>query len=119
MNCGADTLPSACILSLVRILAWKLPGYIGAGPKDDPFIRIDAFMILYPVEVTFGILGACLPLLRPILHRREYASRASGNSYGLGPVHLSSSQTALNARARSASGERSHVFDTSRSTDGK
>lgn len=91
-------LRSACVLSLVRILAWKLPGYIGVV-QDDPYIRSDAFEILYPVEVTFGILGACLPLLRPILHRKEYASRFSSNR--LGPIHNSSSQTALTARARS------------------
>lgn len=89
---------SACTLSLVRILAWKLPGYIGASP-DDPYIRVDAFEILYPVEITVGILGACLPLLRPILHRKEYyASRASGNSFAMGHLQVSTSQTALNGR---------------------
>lgn len=104
--------------SLARILAWKLPGYIGAGPKNDTFIRIDAFMLLYPVEVIFGILGACLPLLRPILHRREYASGVNRSSYGLGPVRVSSSQTALNARARSESGEGFRVPKAAGSMEG-
>lgn len=86
---------SACVLSLLRILAWKLPGYIGQAPTDT-YIRRDAFEVLYPIEITFGILGACLPMLRPICHRKEYPSRSSGNnSYAMGPVRNAGSRTAL------------------------
>ncbi|KUI60892.1 hypothetical protein VP1G_08073 [Cytospora mali] len=84
----------ACGLSLVRVLAWKLPGYIGEAPSD-PYLRRDAFEVFYPVEITFGILGACLPMLRPILHRKEYASRASGQSIAMGRVRTSGSHAAL------------------------
>lgn len=86
------------MLSLLRILAWKLPGYIGQAPTDT-YIRRDAFEVLYPIEITFGILGACLPMLRPICHRKEYPSRSSGsggnNSYSMGPVRNAGSRTAL------------------------
>lgn len=86
---------SACVLSLLRILAWKLPGFIGQAPTDT-YIRRDAFEVLYPIEITFGILGACLPMLRPICHRKEYPSRSSGNnSYSMGPVRNGGSRTAL------------------------
>lgn len=87
---------SACVLSLLRILAWKLPGFIGQAPTDT-YIRRDAFEVLYPIEITFGILGACLPMLRPICHRKEYPSRSSGNnSYAMGPVrNAGGSRTAL------------------------
>lgn len=85
---------SACVLSLLRILAWKLPGYINEAPEDT-YIRRDAFELLYPIEITFGILGACLPMLRPIFHRKEYGSRSSGNSYAMGPVRNAGSRTAL------------------------
>lgn len=85
---------SACVLSLLRILAWKLPGFIGQAPTDT-YIRRDAFEVLYPIEITFGILGACLPMLRPICHRKEYPSRSSGNSYSMGPVRNVGSRTAL------------------------
>lgn len=85
---------SACVLSLLRILAWKLPGFIGQAPTDT-YIRRDAFEVLYPIEITFGILGACLPMLRPICHRKEYPSRSSGNSYAMGPVRNAGSRTAL------------------------
>jgi hypothetical protein len=84
----------ACVLSLLRILAWKLPGFIGQAPSDT-YIRRDAFEVLYPIEITFGILGACLPMLRPIFHRKEYPSRSSGNSYAMGPVRNAGSRTAL------------------------
>ncbi|KAJ0104468.1 hypothetical protein J7T55_010934 [Diaporthe amygdali] len=84
----------ACVLSLLRILAWKLPGYINEAPEDT-YIRRDAFELLYPIEITFGILGACLPMLRPIFHRKEYGSRSSGNSYAMGPVRNAGSRTAL------------------------
>lgn len=88
-------ISSACVLSLLRILAWKLPGFIGQAPTDT-YIRRDAFEVLYPIEITFGILGACLPMLRPICHRKEYPSRSSGNnSYSMGPVRNGGSRTAL------------------------
>lgn len=79
---------------MARVLAWKLPGYIGQAP-NDPYLRRDAFEVLYPVEITFGILGACLPMLRPIVHRKEYASRATGESYAMERGQNSGSQTAL------------------------
>ncbi|KAL2278752.1 hypothetical protein FJTKL_14203 [Diaporthe vaccinii] len=82
----------ACVLSLLRILAWKLPGFIGQAPTDT-YIRRDAFEVLYPIEITFGILGACLPMLRPICHRKEYPS--GNNSYAMGPVRNAGSRTAL------------------------
>lgn len=46
------------------------------------------FELLYPVEITFGIVGACLPMLRPILHRKEYSGKYdhSGPSLELGRV---------------------------------
>lgn len=92
------TTRSACVLSLLRILAWKLPGFINQAPEDT-YIRRDAFELLYPIEITFGILGACLPMLRPIFHRKEYPSRSSGhsrNSYAMGPVrNTGGSRTAL------------------------
>lgn len=74
----------------MRVLAWKLPGYIGKAPEDQ-YLRRDAFEVFYPIEITFGILGACLPMLRPILHRKEYSSRAGGQSYEMGPVRASGS----------------------------
>ncbi|POS68846.1 hypothetical protein DHEL01_v212760 [Diaporthe helianthi] len=83
----------ACVLSLLRILAWKLPGFIRQAPSDI-YIRRDAFEVLYPIEITFGILGACLPMLRPLFHRKEY-SRSSRNSYAMGPVRDAGSRTAL------------------------
>lgn len=52
-------------------------------------------MVFYPVEITFGILGACLPILRPILHRKEYASRGSGQSFAMGQVPICGSRTEL------------------------
>lgn len=84
----------ACGLSLARVLAWKLPGYVGKTTYD-PYLRRDAFEVFYPIEITFGILGACLPMLRPILHRKEYTSRASGQSFAMGRVPTAGSQAAL------------------------
>jgi hypothetical protein len=68
----------ACALSLVRLFAWKVRGYV--APTADPLIRQDAFDCLYGVEVTTGVLAACLPMLRPLLHRKEYSlsARTSG-----------------------------------------
>lgn len=44
------------------------------------------FEILYPVEIIFGIIGACLPMLRPIFHRKEYSGGYdhSGQSVEMG-----------------------------------
>lgn len=54
--------------------------------------------MLYPVEITFGIIGACLPMLRPILHRKDYSGKYdhSGQSLELGRVRNSAgSRTGL------------------------
>lgn len=93
-----ECLHRACCFSLIRILAWKLPSWINAPTPADPYVRRDMFELLYPVEITFGIIGACLPMLRPILHRKEYLGKYdhSGLSVELGPVRSSAgSRTGL------------------------
>lgn len=101
---AADSIHSACCFALIRILAWKLPSWVNLPTPADPYGRRDMFEILYPVEITFGIIGACLPMLRPILHRKEYSRSRSYDHSG---------QSLEMGRVRSPAGSRTGLVESS------
>ncbi|KAH8881115.1 hypothetical protein GQ53DRAFT_832646 [Thozetella sp. PMI_491] len=75
----------ACGISLVRVFAWKIPSLVGAAP-NDPFLERDTFELLYPIETTFGLLGANLPMLRLAARRKEEAPHSSLQTLDVTPI---------------------------------